>query len=196
MLVREVMTARPTTVPVAASVKQALGVLARERVTTAPVVDVAGSLRGVVSEADLIREAVPRDPRAHELLDAGPRVAPPRLVAEVMTPRAVTVRPDTELAVAVELMTCTSVKSLPVVEDDGHLVGMISRSDVVRLLARADWSIERDVAGLLADAGRPDWLVEVVDGVVEVSGPGDEQARSLARAVAVSVPGVIDVQVS
>ena len=63
MLVQDVMTPHPVTVRVSASVKEALALLAKYGVTSLPVVNSAGKISGVVSEADLIRETVARDPR-------------------------------------------------------------------------------------------------------------------------------------
>ena len=195
MFVQDVMTKDPVTVETGTSVKEALVLLARHGVTSLPVVGSGRRIRGVVSEADLIRESVARDPRVQETPIEGCAVDPPRTVDEVFTPHAVAVHPDDDLATAVELMTSTSVKSLPVVDRKDRLVGIISRSDVVRLLARADSSIEGEVDELLRSLGYPNWLVEVHDGVVEVTGPVGPSEAALARTVAGTVPGVVDVRV-
>ena len=119
-----------------------------------------------------------------------------RTVEEVFTPMPVTVRAHDDLSRAIELMTTTSVKSLPVVDERDRVVGMVSRSDVVKLLARADSVIEGEVDELMRSLGHGDWLVEVHDGVVEVTGPGDRSERSLAQLAANTVPGVVEVRVS
>lgn len=196
MLVHDVMTKDPVTVQSDTSVKEALVLLARHGVTSMPVVSSARQIRGVVSEADLIRESVARDSRLQETpLDQGGDPMLPRTVDEVFTPHAVVVRPDDDLATAVELMTSTSVKSLPVVDRKQRVIGIVSRSDVVRLLARADTTIEGEVDELLRSLGYPNWLVEVHDGVVEVTGPVDASETALARTVAGTVAGVVDVRV-
>src|SRR4029079_2056734 len=95
-------------------------------------------------EADLVRESLPPDPRAHMIPPAeDPRPARPRTVGEAMNRHPAAVHGDTDLADAVELMTSTAVKSLPVVDGRGCVVGMVSRRDVVHLLARDDVRIER-----------------------------------------------------
>ncbi|SDD90779.1 CBS domain-containing protein [Nocardioides lianchengensis] len=194
MLVTDVMTREVVTVRRDATVKETLGLLASYRVTALPVVDDDGRLVGVVSEADLIRESVPSDPRTHlGPLPAAPH--PPRRVDEVFTPRPVTVRPYDDLAVAVELMTTTSVKSLPVVDELGRVAGVVARSDVVRMLARADGVIEAELDDTYRSLGHPDWLVTVTDGSVEVVGPMGGGERSLAEVVARTVPGVVEVRV-
>jgi len=85
----------------------------------------------------------------------------------------------------------TQVKSLPVVEHD-HLVGIVSRSDVIAMLARRDPLIEAEVDELLR-AAEVDFLVEVVDGVVRLDGPSDEHIREIARVLASTVAGVVGV---
>lgn len=196
MLVRDVMTPDPVTVTAKASVKEALTRLATLGITSMPVVDDRGRLCGIVSEADLIREAVARDPRAQERPITVEPVYPPRTVEEVYTHSAMSVRAGDDVAAAVDLMTSTAVKCLPVLDDDGVLVGVLSRSDVVQALAREDEVIAADVDDLLSSLGHADWLVEVHDGVVDVSGPDGAAERSLAHVVAHTVAGVVDVRIS
>jgi CBS domain-containing protein len=195
MLVQELMTPDPVTVRLDTPVKDALVRMSENRVTALPVVNHKGRICGVVSEADLIRDRVAPDQRLHEIPLEHDTVARPRLVDEVMTPHAITVEPHTDLAVAVELMTSTSVKSLPVVDAHAHVVGVISRSDVVKLLARSDVTLEKEVDALLQALGHADWLVEVHEGVVEVSGPEGSSEEALARLAARTVPGVVDIRV-
>ena len=195
MIVREVMTADPVTVQAGATLKTALLLLDDNEISSLPVVDRSGRVTGVVSEADLIRDMVNPDQRLHEL-PPGRRDRPPAHVDEVMTPHAITVRPETDLARAVELITSTGVKSLPVVDDGGALVGVVSRRDVVRILARPDEELEQEVDALLVAAGWRDWLVDVHEGIAEVSGPESPGDRSLAEAIVRSVPGVVAVNVA
>ena len=83
------------------------------------------------------------------------------LVSEVMTSPATTVHESTDVADVAELMTSRSLKSLPVVDDDDRVVGMVSRSDLVRVRARSDDLLEQDVEALLASIGHRDWKVGV-----------------------------------
>jgi CBS domain-containing protein len=197
MLVRELMTEEPLTVPLGTTVKSALGVLAAAGITSVPVVGRHGRLRGVVSEADLIRDGLDADSRLHEIALDPVRADRPRFVDEVMTTHVITVRPDNDLLDAVELLTSTGAKSLPVIDRNSHVVGMISRSDVVRLLARSDHDLECEVDAALASVGLRDWMVEVCDGTVELVAPaGHEKDCRLARIMAATVPGVEAVYVS
>jgi predicted transcriptional regulator len=193
MLVREVMTTPAVTVREQATVKEATILLDQHEIAAMPVLDASGELVGVVSEADVIREMVIPDPRAHEVpvrLTRSPFLA---RVCDVMSTHALTVASHTELARAAELMTSNVVKSLPVV-DRGRVVGVVSRRDIIRLLARRDSMIEAEVDELFRQAER-DWLVTVEDGIATVEGPLGEDERSLAATLVASVPGIAGIHV-
>lgn len=196
MLVRDAMTERPMTVAPDTPVREARLLLYRHRVTALPVVDAAGRLVGIASEADLIRDALAPDARRLEPVGAvpGPGDHPAR-VHEVYTPHARTVHPDDDLADAVELMTALGIKSLPVLDHQGRLVGIVSRSDVVAVLARDDRVIEEEVVELFRSMGHGAWSVQVEGGVVHVVGPHSPDERSIARVAAANVAGVAEVDV-
>ena len=194
MLVRDVMTADPITVTPDTSVKSALWQLSQLLVTSLPVVDEQGRLRGIVSEADLIRDVVATDPRAQERPVVIRPVVPARSVEDVYTRTPITVRPEDDVADAVDLMVANSFKSLPVVDDQHRVVGIVSRSDVVRALARDDALIAEDICAVFRDVGHADWLVDVSEGVVEITGP-DAADHSLAHTIARTVPGVVGVRI-
>ena len=196
MLVKDLMTDRPVTVTRDTLVKEALRLLATHAITSMPVLGRSGEVCGVVSEADLIRDLVSDDPRSHEIPLDDPWRDHPARVEDVMTPHAVTVRPETDLAVAVELITSTSVKSVPVVDVHERLVGMLSRSDVVRVLARADDELERAVDALLQSMGLDNWVADVTDGTVALTGPEGSTEGAIARLVAGTVPGVVEVRIA
>jgi CBS domain-containing protein len=80
------------------------------------------------------------------------------------------------------------------VVDGGKVVGVVSRRDVVHLLARQDDAIRREVDELVR-MENDDWLVDVADGVVRVTGPADEHERRVAEVLAGSVTGVVAVRV-
>ncbi|WP_310525857.1 CBS domain-containing protein, partial [Nocardioides sp.] len=166
--------------------------LGKHEFSAMPVTDSAGHLVGVVSEADVIREMVVPDQRSHEIpvrLTAAPFHAE---VADVMSTHALTVTGDTDLAVAAELLTSSAVKSLPVV-DHGRLVGVVSRRDIIEVLARPDVQIESEIDELFRQAGY-DWLVDVIDGVAVIDGPEVESEQELAVALATAVPGVVGIR--
>jgi CBS domain-containing protein len=192
MLVQEVMSSPVHTATPKTSVKEALRILDDHAITALPVVDATGRLVGVVSEVDLLWGALRSDQRRHELpmrddLDL------PHLVGDVMTHHPITVEPSTDLADAVDIMMSTAIKSLPVVEE-GTIVGIVSRRDVVHALARSDDEIRAEVDDLLRRV-EVQWLVDVMDGVVVVDGPETDSQARLATAVAATVAGVVGVEV-
>ena len=195
MLVSEVMTSAPVTVRPDTTVKEALALLDRHSITMLPVVSASGVIAGVLSEADLIRPLILPDDRAHLLPGADEEPdPPPHLVEDVMNFRALTVTAHTDLAGAVRLMTDNAVKSLPVVDERHRVVAVVSRRDIVRVLARADERIEYEVDDLFRDLG-VDWLVDVIDGAATVTGPVGPHESNLAKSAAATVPGVVRVSV-
>ena len=195
MFVHQVMTPDPVTVRAGTTVKAALRLLDENEISSMPVTDGRGRIQGVVSEADLIRDLVGPDQRLHEIPVEAPPTVEHTYVDEVMTTHAVTVRPDTDLAEAVELVTSIGIKCLPVVDADNRVVGVVSRRDVVRMLARTDDLLEQDVDDMLVTAGYGNWLVDVSEGVARVSGPETARERSLARVLVRAVPGVVAVTI-
>lgn len=187
MLVREIMTSPAFSVTPDAPIDDALRLMAERRVTALPVAQ-DGRLVGVLSEIDLLRRAVQPDARAHArpLRESDPL---PTTVAEIMTadPRSTTERAD--VADLVTLFTTSSFKSLPVVRGD-ELVGVVSRSDVIRALWRPDDELRADVVAAFAEFGQDRWDLTVTGGVVHIAGAGSARERDVATAIARSVLGV------
>ena len=153
MLVQEVMTREPTTATRETTIKHAAEILAELHISSLPVLDDHGRVCGVVSEADLIREAFVPDARGHMFAADHGDQSLPKSVEDVMTPHAITVHEGTDIADVAELMTSTGVKCLPVIDDDRGLVGVVSRSDLVKVRARADEVIEREVDARFVSMG-------------------------------------------
>lgn len=193
MLVRDVMTEPAITICSRATVKDGLRELDRHHVTALPVVAGDGTLLGIVSEADLLQESVPHDARTH-MIPHEEAEQPPRRIEDVMSTMSLTVGPDSDLSDAVDLMTSTAVKSLPVLEE-GRVVGVVSRSDVVHLLARSDEQIHAEIDELLRSAG-VECDLEVDGGHVRLLGLADPHRSRVAEVVAGSVPGVMSVRVA
>ncbi|MFI7065249.1 HPP family protein [Kribbella sp. NPDC050124] len=193
MLIRDLMTTPAVTVTAETSIGRALRLLDDRKITAMPVVDKSGTLAGIVSEADLVQDAALLNDRVPVAAVRTTADTPPRRVADVMSYLVAAVEADDDLEVAIDLMWSTMVKSLPVLHK-GRVVGMISRSDVVHLLAGRDDRIRAEVSDLLYTEG-PDWYVEVHDGVVTVTGPSDAHERKLADVLAGTVKGVIAVRI-
>ncbi|MFG1813508.1 HPP family protein [Kribbella sp. NPDC049174] len=193
MLIRDLMTAPAVTVTAETSIGTALRLLDDRKITAMPVVDKSGVLAGIVSEADLVQDAALLNDRVPVAAVRTTAETPPRRVVDVMSYLVATVDADDDLEVAIDLMWSTMVKSLPVL-DKGRVVGMISRSDVVHLLAGRDDRIRAEVRELIATEC-PNWQVEVHDGVVTVSGPAGPHERKLADVLAGTVRGVVAVRI-
>jgi len=78
---------------------------------------------------------------------------------------------------------------VPVVRGD-LLLGVVSRSDVIRAMNRSDQDIEREITRTLQQSGLNAWQVDVTGGVANVSGPGSDRERGAVISIAQSVMGV------
>jgi CBS domain-containing protein len=208
MRVQDIMSSPAITAGRFDGFKEVVGRMLDAGISGMPVVDDDGHLVGMVSEADLVakeaygnRPARPLDVVA-EILGGRTWVweekAKARRVYEVMTPvplREAT--PDEDVRVAAQRLL--HVKRLPVIDQDGKVLGVVTRRDVLKSFTRPDADIRADIAARLAS---PRWAPEtaVVDvgverGIVHLVGsvlhPMD---RSVMEAVAWSVPGVVDVR--
>ena len=189
MLVREIMTSPAYRVHESASLEAALQTLVTTRVTSLPVVDGGGRLVGIISEADVLREHLAADPRAH-IRVVPPESSPlPTTVGQVMTAHPHTVREDSDVAELAQTFAQTSWKSVPVVEGD-LLLGVVSRSDVIRAMARPDSEIAAEVSEAFAEIGQHGWRAEVVERVVHITGTASERERAAATSIAQSILGV------
>lgn len=189
MLVREIMTSPAYRVHESASLEAALQTLVTSRVTSLPVVDDGGRLVGIISEADVLREHLAADPRAHMRVVPPDSEPLPTTVAQVMTAHPHTVREDNDVAELAQTFAQTSWKCVPVVEGD-LLLGVVSRSDVIRAMARADSEIAAEIAQAFAEIGQHGWHAEVVARMVHLTGLASERERAAATSIAQSILGV------
>jgi CBS domain-containing protein len=145
MRIKDVMTHEVVTVQPGASLKEAARLLVDRRVSGLPVVDSAGRLLGVLSEADLlVRDGAPRGagPLAWLLDPVGisDRIGlAAHVVGEAMTLPPITIEANRPAASAAELMIEHGVNRLPVVEG-AKLVGIVTRGDILRAFARSELS--------------------------------------------------------
>ena len=193
MFVSDVMTSPAVTVTADTSIKAAARLLRARDVAAAPVVDGTGALVGIVSEIDLLRGTLVPDPVAHLLPVTADADSPPGRVADVMTRDVRVLLPHSDLYDAARALRASGIRSMPVV-DGGAVVGVVSRSDLLRVLAREDEEVARDLdAALAAELGpRAGVHVEVVSGVVSL--PSDsESERAVAALLASRIPGVVRV---
>jgi CBS domain-containing protein len=201
--VQGVMTTSVVAVREDAGFKEIVGAMRSRRISAFPVIDAAGRVIGVVSEADLlVKEADPGPPtglvrlawRLREHSKAAGVTA-----AEVMTRPAVTIREDASVAEAALLMQSRRVKRLPVVDRDGRLRGIVSRADVLSVFERPDAEIRDEVvkAVVAEEFGLdPELLaVTVRSGVVTVTGSVARRADALGLLAAIRhAEGVVGVR--
>jgi CBS domain-containing protein len=202
MQARDIMSSPVVTVTPGTTVKDAAEVLASRGFTALPVVGADGGLAGVVTEADVVRDRFPHDPRygagEHTLpLADGSRRAPGTTVGEVMTAPAISAGVDTDVVDLVTAMLKDPVRSMPIV-DGPRLVGVVTRRDLVRVLARDDKAISDDVRHQLEMYGAPyRWTVAVRDGAVAITDEFDNATdRHVAAVLAEAVQGVTAVTVA
>lgn len=201
--VASVMTHRVITVTPETSFKEAVRLLRRHRVSGLPVVDKTGHLVGIVSEADLLNKAEKREPDAYVLDSRKHRLDRSRAaaldVASAMSREVTTVRPDFPVARAAREMHMRGFKRLPVVDEDGRLVGIVSRGDLLQVFLRSDEELRAEVGAVLDQAelkfGAHDLMATVSGGVVDLTGGFDSKSRvdATIRAVA-EIDGVIGIR--
>lgn len=189
MLVREIMTSPALSVHLKADIDEALRIMAERKVTALPVVEDDDRLVGILSEIDLLRRAVEPDHRAHAI-PVREQPPLPKSVMEIMTRNPRTTTRNADVADLVRLFTSSSFKSLPVVEDEDRLIGVISRSDVVRALWREDSELREDLLSAFHAYGQDHWHIDVDRGVVQITGAGSARERDIASAIAHTVMGV------
>jgi CBS domain-containing protein len=213
MFAIDVMAAPVIRVEETTSVTDIARLMSERRVTGVPVVDVAGKVVGMVTDGDLCHRAeLGTERRSEGLLDllffnrpdAKDYVeARGRTAADVMTRTVYAIRPDTPLDRVADLFESRRIRRAPVI-DDGKLVGIVSRADLVRWLAA---NAETTPAVNLTDLQVRDLVmaefkrlnfglrsqgsVIVRDGVVHLWGlvPDETERRALRIAVE-SLPGV------
>ena len=191
----EIMTGDVVTVGLRTTVHDAAALLVERQITSMPVLDDDARIIGIVSEVDLIRDRIPRDPRTHLRPEPSEQPDPARTVAEVMSTTVDCMSRYADTADLAALMVNNRVRAVPITEG-GYVVGIVSRRDLLRTLMRDDDAIRDEVARRLLDidSTAPGWKVTVSDGVVTIRGGARERrARDSATALARSVPGVLRV---
>jgi len=217
MQVKDVMSRQIVSIGPEAPVLDAVQLMLQHRISGLPVIDASGNLQGVVTEGDFLRRAETGTQRKRarwiEFLMGPGRLASEYVrasggkVGEVMTPEVHTVTEDAPLEDAVHLMERHRVKRLPVMRD-GKVVGIVTRSNLMRALAHFALAAQPAAAGdaairarLLAELGKQPWApvglinVVVTDGIVKLSGAlTDERERQAIRVAAENIPGVRKVE--
>ncbi|MBI4185070.1 MAG: CBS domain-containing protein [Proteobacteria bacterium] len=219
MQAKDVMTRKVVTVTPATTVEEVAKLLLEKRVSAVPVVDSAGGVVGMVSEGDLIGRPETGGVRRRSwwLAFLGSRDEKAAMYAkthgrragDVMTTDVVSVGEDADVGAVAEILEERHVKRVPVIAK-GKLLGVVSRSDLVRGLAARertkgpavsapDSELRTRVLKALDKSGisaRHLVNVTVVDGVVHLWGLVESAGeREALRVAAENTPGVRGVKV-
>jgi CBS domain-containing protein len=207
IMVTDVVTVTPDQ-----TVRDVANILLTRRISGVPVVDKAGKLVGLVSESDLLHRTESGTERHGSswlrlLLDREALVATyvkehARKVADVMTRRVITASPDEPVSEIAARLERNRIKRVPIVQD-GTVVGIVCRSDLMKLLARAEpqpavpAGDEALRESILAKMNAQDWSLSsqvsvfVQDAKVELCGMVEYPIEKTAlRVLAENTPGV------
>ncbi|MGW6442682.1 CBS domain-containing protein [Lentzea sp. NPDC055074] len=183
MRAREIMTSPAITVKPEVPVRGAAALLVSHGFTALPVVDDDKRLIGIVTEADLLRNGY------------GDETGSSR-VGDVMTTPAVGMDGDAQVPVLARAMVDDHVRCFPIV-DGAQVVGVVTRRDLVRALARTDTTVQAEVQRVLdIYGGSRKWTVVLRDGEATIGAENaDEETRNVLAALAKSIHGVLRVRV-
>jgi len=186
-----------------APIDEVVSTMEKHQIRRVPVVDERDCCVGIISQADLLNKAEKREPDAYVLESRRHRLDRSRAaaldVASAMSRAVTSVRADAPIALAAREMHSRGFKRLPVVDEDGRLVGIVSRSDLLRVFLRSDHELRAEISRVLDHAQRR-WAasgldVEVTGGVANLEGlfRSKNQLQATLRAVA-GVEGVIGIR--
>jgi CBS domain-containing protein len=174
------------------------------KVSAIPIVDQQGFPIGIVSESDLLLKE-----RRHEL-ESGEDLlhlrkrrhdrakAEGTVASQVMTSPAITVPADTPLSEAAQMMQKKNIRRLVVVDQRGHITGIVSRSNLLQVFLRTDAELRDEIIGTLVPAvvlySAERIRVDVRSNIVTLSGEVDRKSdvQILARLTS-ELDGVVDV---
>jgi CBS domain-containing protein len=204
MRARELMSTPVVSVRPEAGLKEVVERMAARRVSGVPVVDQLGRLVGIVSETDILTklEHSQKNRGVLALLERLAGATDPdgkllaRTASELMTPRVITAGPEASVRELLHLMMTHDINRIPIVDND-RVIGIVTRADILRTMARTDAAITEDTRwSLLHDL----WIdtdalkITTYSGIVVVSGEvGTWSEAELAKRWIAAVDGVVDV---
>jgi CBS domain-containing protein len=205
--VGDVMTTSVVTVDRITPYKEITRLLAEHRISGMPVLKMGREVVGVVTEADLLAAQASTARRLHAAASGRSwwphRQQHPALTAgELMTTPAITIGPHATVPAAARLMNTHHIRRLPVVDDQGRLIGVVSRRDLLSVFLRPDEDIAADIRQVLneiiqAEPGEAE--VSVRNGIVTLTGTLNPKAGPhgdlipLAIRLMWGVDGVVDI---
>jgi CBS domain-containing protein len=216
MQARDVMVSPVITVGKIATVRDVAKILLEKRISAVPVVDKVGKVVGIITESDLLHRAEARTERPYSwwvhFLAGDATIAADYVkshavkVEDVMTADVVTATPETSLHEIAALLEERQIKRVPIVNKEGSLVGIVSRANLIQVVASARPKLEMTLPDstirqkLIDELKKQSWAhthnlsVTVTNGIVDLWGyteSGDQ--RKAIRVLAEAIPGVITV---
>jgi len=140
--VRNMMTTHVITIKRDADLHEAARILSENRISGMPVVDDNNRVIGVISEADILilagmkKEHTFRDILRNILGEPVPAKKSGNKVGDVMSFPPITSKADDDIGEVAKILDARRIKRLPVVDDEGKLIGIISRADIVRAIGK------------------------------------------------------------
>lgn len=216
MKARDVMVSPVITVSESSTIRDLAKILLSNRISAVPVIDSAGKLAGIVSEADLMHrpEVGTERPASWWLsLISGDRAIATEYVQshatkvkDVMTSDVQTAQPGTPLLEIADMFEEKHINRVPIVNAAGDLVGIVSRANIIQGIASARPKLEIGPSDttirekLIAELRKQSWShvhklnVTVINGIVDLWGfAQSEEERQAIRVAAESIPGVVAV---
>jgi len=216
MQARDVMVSPVITARKSATVREVAKTLLEKRISAIPVVDDVGKLVGIVTESDLMHRAEAGTEHPYSwwvhFLAGDATIAADYVkshaarVEDVMTCDVVTATPETPLHEIATLLEEHQIRRVPIVNDGGTLVGIVSRANLIQVVASARPKLEMSLPDsairqkLLNDLKSQSWAhthnlsVTVTNGVVDLWGyaPSSDERKAI-RVAAEDIPGVVAV---
>ncbi len=214
MQARDVMASPVITASKTATVREIAKILLEKRISAIPVVDEAGKLVGILTESDLMRRAEAGTEHPYSWwvhFIAGDATIAANYVKshsakteDVMTSDVVTAAPETPLYEIATLLEEHQIRRVPIVDKVGDLVGIVSRANLIQVVASARPKLEMTLPNstnrqkLLSELKKQSWArthnlsVIVTNGVVDLWGYAHSDDERIAiRVVAEDIPGVL-----
>ena len=198
MRVRDLMRSDVRTTSPDASLKDVARTLVENRISGMPVCDADGKVVGVISEGDILFKERGRPEQRPAPLGTDLKKATARVAGDAMTAPAITIRPSSSATEAARLMIEEGVNRLPVVMQDGRVVGIVTRADLVRAFTRPDAAIateiQQDILERVLWAEPSTVQITVREGEVEVAGELETSTDvEIFEQLVRKVPGVVSV---
>lgn len=150
MLVQDVMTKDVISVLKYESIMHVANILSERNISGIPVVDRDRRVIGIITQADILsmigvrKEHTFKDLLRHMLGEPLPARKLGDIVGDVMASSVVTIRPYANIAEAARIMDERKIRRLPVVDDKGVLIGIISRADILKaIIKKLNWQTPR-----------------------------------------------------